>query len=914
MTLGPLTFLAPLALLGLLALPLVWWLLRVTPPSPKRQPFPPLRILQDVITDEETPDSTPLWLLLFRLLMVALIAIALARPVFLAPETETNRPLVLIIDDGWDTATNWNAAIEEAENLVTEARRKNFEVMLATTVAPAEMPIFAPAEEALRAIKSLSPKALPPAHSDVATALDNTDITGANAVWLSGSILTAGTDELAIALNTAAHSKRLVPADEAKPLLPGDIEETANGFRSVWHRLDTRSPRTTEITALGRDGQVLARGDISFAPGESRTEVKFELPAELRNRVSLLRPSDSASAGSVRLLDDSWGRPLVGIITAARDSGSPLLSEPFYTRTALTPYADLFTGSLDELLTVNPGVIVMPDEARTDTPELRQYVEDGGLLIRFSGPKVAKRPDNLLPVRLRGEGREFGGALTWEDPQMLAPFESNSPFFGLPIPEDVTVTRQIMAEPGARTDAHTWARLQDGSPIVTSSTFGNGRIVLFHVTAGPEWSNLAIGGLYVDMLRRMLEMARSTPSRSSDGSGNWAPERVLTGFGHLTNPGIDARPIPEAELIDTEISRQTPPGLYRQGARRRALNVVKDPESLKDIGKLPGVLTDTYGQTEKRSLRGILLALALLMLGIDALFALFVSGRQVNLRPRRIHEKIIPLMLVSIFIAPLPSHAAEAGYDPEALELHLAYIKTGHSGTDSLSEAAMLGLVDALNRRTTIEPVGVRGVDPETDPLVYYPFLYFPVKRDASALSDVASAALNDYMAGAGTIVFDTQDAGDQSFLEGTTHPGLARITENLDIPRLIEVPEDHVLTKSFYLIQVFPGRWANGQVWVDRNVNGAARDGVSSVIIGSNNWAAGWAQDDDNQPLVDLERDIVNQREMSLRFGVNLAMYALAGNYKSDQVHAAALVERLGRQELQPRNPGPSPRNGDNE
>ena len=548
----------------------------------------------------------------------------------------------------------------------------------------------------------------------------------------------------------------------------------------------------------------------------------------------------------------------------------------------------------------------MPDETRTESDALAQYVENGGLLIRFAGPKLAKRPDALLPVPLRSGGREYGGALTWEDPQKLAPFSEDSPFFGLKIPDDITVKQQVMAQPSAETDARTWARLEDGSPIVTSDQYGFGRIVLFHVTAGPEWSNLAIGGLYVDMLRRMLGMARASPSQTTAGGGNWAPERVLNGFGRLTAPDIAVKPIADEAFAATEISAAHPPGLYRLGARRQALNTIKNPETFAMIGNLNGVKTASYGQVQTQTLGGLLLGAALTLLALDALFALYVSGRFGYLKSLPWRRATVGMFAISIFAFPQFADAQDASADLEALELHLAYVETGDARTDQMSEAAMSGLVDSLSRRTTIEPDGVKSIDLETDTLSFYPFLYWPVDRNAPALSDNVVTKLNDYMAGGGTLVFDTQDTADQSFLGGSPHPGLARITENLDIPSLTEVPADHVLTKSFYLVQVFPGRWANGRVWVDRNSNGAARDGVSSVIIGSNDWAAGWAQDDDRIPLVSLEREIPNQREMSIRFGVNLAMYTLAGNYKSDQVHAAALVERLGRQQLQPRNLGP--------
>ena len=160
----------------------------------------------------------------------------------------------------------------------------------------------------------------------------------------------------------------------------------------MWHRPDTRSLRSSEITALGRDGSVIARANIDFAPGAKTAEAAFELPSELRSRITVLRASGITSAGAVKLLDDSWGRPLIGILTSKTDNSSPLLSEPFYAQTALDPYADIYTGSLDELLPLAPSIIVMPDAARVEGDDLKDFVETGGLLIRFAGPKFGETP------------------------------------------------------------------------------------------------------------------------------------------------------------------------------------------------------------------------------------------------------------------------------------------------------------------------------------------------------------------------------------------------------------------------------------------------------------------------------------------------------------------------------------------
>ena len=95
--------------------------------------------------------------------------------------------------------------------------------------------------------------------------------------------------------------------------------------------------------------------------------------------------------------------------------------------------------------------------------------------------------------------------------------------------------------------------------------------------------------------------------------------------------------------------------------------------------------------------------------------------------------------------------------------------------------------------------------------------------------------------------------------------------------------------------MQSFPGRYVGSPVWVEqRSID--VNDGVSSLIIGANDWAAAWAMDERHKPLVLPTPGGEQQRELAFRFGVNLVMYALTGNYKSDQVHIPAILERLGQ------------------
>ena len=186
-------------------------------------------------------------------------------------------------------------------------------------------------------------------------------------------------------------------------------------------------------------------------------------------------------------------------------------------------------------------------------------------------------------------------------------------------------------------------------------------------------------------------------------------------------------------------------------------------------------------------------------------------------------------------------------------------------------------------------------VNPETDELIFFPMVYWPVERDAAELSEDAAARITAYLQGGGLIIFDTQDADIAALRAGAPHPGLITILDSIDVPPLAQISSDHVLTRSFYLLQEFPGRFSGSPVWVEANPDGASRDGTSGVIIGAHDWASAWAVDENGRPMAPVDGG-ERQRELAQRFGINVAMYALTGNYKADQVHIPDILERLGQ------------------
>ena len=309
----------------------------------------------------------------------------------------------------------------------------------------------------------------------------------------------------------------------------------------------TASSETVSVRAADGAGRTLARETVAWEAGRADAEIRLPMPTELRNRVARLEIEGEATAGATVLLDDSLKRRPVGLVDEGTGSeASPLLDDLFYTERALAPFAEVRRGRASELLKRELSVAVLPDTgslADNEMQALKGWIERGGVLLRFAGPKLAGNPDALLPVRLRGGGRTLGGTMSWTQPMMLAPLPASGPFAGLAVPTDLRINAQVLAEPGLDLNDKTWARLEDGTPLVTGAPLGKGWLVLVHTTVWPAWSNLGLSGpVPANAATPVGAVAgccrRRRPSRPL------AAAELLDGFGRLVPPAGVAEAIP----------------------------------------------------------------------------------------------------------------------------------------------------------------------------------------------------------------------------------------------------------------------------------------------------------------------------------------------------------------------------------
>lgn len=930
MTLLGLTFTSPLILLGLLTLPIIWYLLRLTPPRPAQEIFPPIRILEQIAKPEETPAQSPWWLTILRLLLAALVIFALAEPVKNAlTKTLTGEgPVLIVLDNGWTSGANWNARKTNAEALIREAAKNSRTVTLAVPNG-ASTPVPQSADDALRSLAAVEPMPLVSDFGAIANWLSKSKSGFGSAIWLNGDAKQNGETDLISALSKAPQIQLVAPKTKTSMALLS-VNNQPDALMVELGRTNSTTAHNGKLKAYDLKGRALSTTKFAFTSNQSSINARIVLPVELRNEVARIEIENSKTAGGVQLLDDSFQRRKVGLITGENaDRAQPLLSPLYYISRALSPYSEIreptdrdVAKAVKQLIDERINTLVLADIGKVPDDsalKIQNWVETGGMLIRFAGPRLAAAQDDLLvPVILRRGGRNLGGTLTWGTPQPLAAFSETSPFAGMNVPKDVVITRQVLAEPSVELAGYTWASLADGTPLVTAAQHKKGWIVLFHVTADASWSNLPLSGAFVEMLRKIVAVSSRRNSATEIG-GNTStlnseittlpPLKSIDGFGRLGPAAPLIQPIKITKGKRLVATDENHPGLYGTAEAFVALNLFSQGDKITpfDRSTLPANTEYTSYQTEAAfEFKPYLLAIAVLLLTLDCIAVLWMAGA---FKTKRHPTPAALSFMIALLIGLTPTdvRAQDSSIDfTNTLKTRLAYVVTGLDELDEISRKGLTGLTSYVSSRTSLEPGNPVGVDISSDELAFFPLLYWPLSSASPIPNAATMARVENFMKRGGSVIFDTRDQLTGGFGGSSVSPAtlkLRQILSNLDIPPLEPVPDNHVLTRAFYLLDIFPGRYLDGRLWVESSEDNTGNsrptrqgDGVSSIMITSNDLAGAWAIEADGAPSLPTVPPNPTQRTYAYRTGVNILMYTLTGNYKSDQVHIPALLERLGQ------------------
>lgn len=863
------TFLNPIALAGLLSLPILWLILRFMPPLPKSVQLPTVKFLQNLARQDATPDTAPWWLILLRVMILLLLILAFANPV-LNPQKQMpgSGPLRLIFDNSWSSAQIWDLQMKKAEEIINAAAKMGRIIEVIPT-AGGNSSGFTQASEASAILKALKPNPWPSQYTELKTE----SFSDGQTVWISTGLVENGFDEFAKKISAGGNTTIYIPKTKSMPgLLRGPTEDVDRSLARIEFPSGT-SERFVTLQALDAKNKNLGQLNVSISGTKNGEDVTDDGNLFNNKAVSQWRISELAGAGGIFLNPRFGSNNIIGMAGASRENEEENFSDAFfYISRAVEPFAKLETGTISELIDKSAGIIVLNDVASFGTDEvseLEEWISKGGILLRFSGPRMSEAKNILVPVELKNGLRSLSGDLNWAKPLKLGDFPKASPFAGMKAP-DITVERQLLATPSADLQDYVWAQLSDGTPFITARAKGRGLIILVHSTATPDWSDFVLSGFYVSFLKEINTMSALT-DKSKAASEILQPLLVLNGWGEQMAPDSNVKPIERKNISSTNITPESQPGFYGNEVQRYPINLGDILLPLEMIGDLPdGMKLETFGEiSSERNLKPFFLMMAFAFFLFDWLIRIFT-----------LRGSVTAIFLLLISMTSMPSYASQDDI-ARSSSIHLACIATSK---DEICRTGLERLSTIIRERTSAEMGSALVVDPAKDELSFYPLLYWPIEEQTS-LSPAAIANLRRYLSKGGMLMIDTQQ-GEVDASSPIASPEMNQVRTlfgGLATASLKPADKNHVIFRSFYLLNQKPEYDLTGRLWIEED-SILPNEGLSSVILTGGDWMRLWGYASD--PM---------DAEMSYRFGVNIVLYALTGNYKADQVHMNTILERLG-------------------
>ena len=634
----PFAFLNPWALLGFTALPVLWFILRFMPPVPKKIFLPTVRFLKDLENRDTTPEKAPWWLILLRLSLLVCLIFAFANPV-LHPQKiiPSTTPLRIVFDNGWASAQSWTLETERAEQLLHDAAATNRPVQIQFTATRVASLNFSRADE----IISLLHSAAPVSWQGDLTKLDFKD--KADTVWVSSGIADPGFTKTATDFASSGRLTVYLPSMSQRAGIIHGPSESENSLLRIETPAGAGS-RTVSAQAFDTKGKLINQFSHAISGQPGGEDILDEASLFDDKAIYQWKVPNFAGAGGAYFKDLTNTNRLIGMVTQSKNISSDFTSASFYLTKAVEPFAKVATGSIDDLIEKNCGIIVLADIA-TFAPDtlvkLEKWTKEGGILLRFGGKSMSEADNVLIPVPLKTGLRSLSGDMAWTTPLKFSAFPDKSPFKGEAVP-DISVERQLLAEPSADLQSHIWAQLSDGTPVITAKENGRGLMILVHTTATPEWSDFVLSGFYVNFLKQIVGMS-AMPDKTATPATIFQPLLVLNGWGQLEKPSDTVKALTKADLQSALPSVDHPPGIYGDSQKKIPFNLGDSIKTLDLIDQLPdGASSENIAVDQKETkLTTLFFVLA---------FALFILDWLLLLLSNHFNRSVIAVLFLAMFL------------------------------------------------------------------------------------------------------------------------------------------------------------------------------------------------------------------------------------------------------------------------
>ncbi|OUU61753.1 MAG: hypothetical protein CBC22_06885 [Alphaproteobacteria bacterium TMED62] len=886
------------ALFGLMIAPLIWIIVKSFPPIPKNYNFSSLYLLQNINYNSSKNDKTPLWLLIFRLFFFILIVLFFSKPHIKNSESLNTKKFdkyVIIADIGWSMANDWIKFKKIVSNISKEAERNNKNIIFyhSSLKNYKNAVTFKSSESITAYLKNLSPLPIKFKESYLKYLLENESVFKNSKLFLISSIYDFE--------NFSDHLKNynFIKKNSSQHFFINPVETLL-----AINKLEINQNKIIcKITRIGKsdfeqnfylnvytiNDELIYKDSHTINAEDRLNVVNLSFPIELINQIKYIEIVGQNHAGAKYYFDDFSKKKNIAILSDNEFyKESPLLSPIYYLNKSLDTKHFLTISTIDKIINQNYSTIIVPETIKISNElenNLNSWLLNGGTLIRFAGQSLVGQKSDFLPFQdSLGTIRSIDGQLTINKNLYISEFQKNSIFFGLKIPSDITIMRQLIFNE-ISDKVNILAKLNDDTPLVSMRNIGQGKIILFHIGANNNWSDLPISSLFPEMLNRVLLFSKYKSSTNLEGL-NLTKE--LDGFGNLIQTKKIINVNTFNEIKNSQPSMIIPPGKYENDQISVALNLstnIINPYSEK--ASKYNSITD-YSFNDIKDLSPVILKILLTMFILDILITIMIKNNISFYAYLNRGSNLIFLLLFPLVFFHFESSNANDTY--------LAYIKIKNKEINEISENGLNNLKNLLSARTAISPKGVIGLDLIYDDIFSYPLIYWPLTKNLLKIKKVELKKINNYINNGGIILFDVIGFSRSSLnLKDNEFKAIRNFLSSIEVKTLTVLPKNHTLTKSFYLLKKFPGKWDNRVLLIENN-NLEYKDGVSSIILGFNDWAKAWSLDKNNIPLFPLVPGGERQRELSYRFGINIVMYSLTGNYKSDQIHSKSILNRLSK------------------
>ena len=505
------TLQSPAYLWAVLAIPLLWWLLRLIPPEAIRRRFPSLRLFENLPPLRAQTAYTPIWLLILRGVMVALIIIGFAEPVFFTHESSVpppDQPVVMLMDNCWSAAPNFAAMRAEALSILENLPPEQNIAVIAACPADANAIISqglisTPAARAL--IHHLKPRDDIADWAHVLEAMRNLELAPiAHVTVISSGVMNNADDRsrLLQELSTYDHVNIALPAESHLPVMLSATIENQKINVQV-RRFTSAGTAIYQVVTRNPRNHILSVNDIKIPEGETSGSAVQPIPHEAISEVSTIAiPNMGMLAYTV------WHAPStptrVGLVEQPT-TAPPLLQPNHYLRAALRQ-SEIVESDWPALLGQNLPVVVQasPELPPEHLAEIRTWVQSGGTLVRFADTHLPSRTDDLMPAPpiqvLHHAPDQFLNA----EPLGLAAFPAESPLHDLPITAAPKFYQHTLLDASDLTPLQIWASYDDATPMIASKPLGMGRSVFVTAPPTPLGGNWVLSGMFPHMLQKII--------------------------------------------------------------------------------------------------------------------------------------------------------------------------------------------------------------------------------------------------------------------------------------------------------------------------------------------------------------------------------------------------------------------------